>query len=128
LNRETTELALTVDLGAGIDEEELERLARSLRAELLELDVDAVEPAAGDPAPENSRAIEALMVGALIIRLAQTSDALSSLVHTVRGWIGSNGDRSVRLELDGDVLELTGASDDERQRLVDAWIERHARA
>jgi hypothetical protein len=34
----------------------------------------------------------------------------------------------VRLELDGDVLELTGASDDERQRLVDAWIERHATA
>ena len=128
MNPESAELALSVDLGSEVDEEELERLARSLRAELLELDVDAVEPAAGDSVPENARAVEALMVGALIIRLAQTSDALSSLVRTVRGWIGSNGDRSVRLELDGDVLELTGASDDERQRLVDAWIERHATA
>jgi hypothetical protein len=32
----------------------------------------------------------------------------------------------VRIELDGDVLELTAASDEERERLVDAWIERHA--
>jgi hypothetical protein len=128
VNRESTELALSVDLGSAVDDEELERFAQSLRAELLELDVDAVEPAPGDLPPENARAVEALMAGALIVRLAQTSDALSSLVRTVRGWLGTHADRSVRIELDGDVIELTGASDDERQRLVDAWIERHGRA
>lgn len=125
LNHEAAALELAVDAGPGADEDELERLARSLRAELLQLDVDAVEPAATGPVPEGARAVEALVAGALVVRLARNSDALSSFVHAVRGWLGANAERRVRIELDGDVLELTGASDDERQRLVDAWIDRH---
>lgn len=124
---ESAELELLVDAGSGADEDEVERLARSLRAELLELDVDAVEPASSGSAPEDARAVEALMLGALVVRLGRNSEALSSLVRTVRGWLGE-GDRKVRIELDGDVLELTGTSTEERQRLVDAWIDRHARA
>ena len=124
---ESAELELLVDAGPGADEDELERLARSLRAELLELDVDAVEPAAAGPAPEDARAVEALMLGALVVRLGRNSEALSSLVRSVRGWLG-DGDRKVRIELDGDVLELTGTSTEERQRLIDAWIDRHATA
>jgi hypothetical protein len=99
-----------------------------LRSELLELDVDAVEPATGGPAPEGARAIEALVAGALVVRFVRSTESLASLVRTVRGWLGPHSDRRVRLELDGDVLELTGASDAERQRLVDAWIERHGGA
>lgn len=128
MNPEVADLELSVDAGSGADEDELERLARSLRAELLELDVDAVEPAATGPAPDDARAVEALMVGALVVRLARDSESLSALVRTVRGWLGGDAARSVRIELDGDVLELTGASDAERQRLVDVWIESHARA
>ncbi len=124
---ESAELELLVDAGPGADEDELERLARSLRAELLELDVDAVEPVAAGPAPEDARAVEALMLGALVVRLGRNSEALSSLVRTVRGWLG-DGESKVRIELDGDVLELTGTSTEERQRLIDAWIDRHARA
>lgn len=124
---ESAELELLVDAGPGADEDELERLARSLRAELVELDVDAVEPAVAGPAPEDARAVEALMLGALVVRLGRNSEALSSLVRSVRGWLG-DGDRKVRIELDGDVLELTGTSTEERQRLVDAWIDRHATA
>jgi len=128
VNPEAAALEVSIDAGPGADDDELERLARSLRADLLELDVDAVEPAATGPAPDDARAIEAIMVGALIVRLARDSEALTSLVHTVRGWLGAHADRRVRIELDGDVLELAGPSDEERQRLVDAWIERHVRA
>jgi hypothetical protein len=110
------------------DEHELEQLARSLRAELLELDVDAVEPAAAGPAPDDARAVEALLTGALVVRLAQDTQAISSVVHTVRGWLGANSERRVRIELDGDVLELTGSSDEERGRIVEAWIGRHGNA
>lgn len=124
---EAADLQLSVDAGPGADEDELERLARSLRGELLELDVDAVEPAAAGPVPEGARAVEALMVGALVVRLARDSEALSSLVRTVRGWLGAHAERRVRLELDGDVLELTGSSDEERERLVEAWIASHGR-
>jgi hypothetical protein len=128
MNAEIAELELSLDVGPAADADELERLARSLRAELLELDVDAVEPAVAGPAPHDARAIEALMLGALIVRLGRHSETLTSVVRTVRAWLGSHENRSVRIELDGDVLELTGASDQERERLVDAWITRHATA
>ena len=118
-------LELAVDAGPGADEDELERLAHSLRTELLQLDVQAVEPAVTGPAPDDARAVEALVVGALVVRFARNSDTLSSLVHAVRGWLGTHEERRVRIELDGDVLELTGSSDEERRRLVDAWIDRH---
>jgi hypothetical protein len=123
---EPAELELSLDPGSA-DAEELERLARSLRAELLELDVEAVAPVSAT-APDGSRAVDALVVGALVVRLVRNTAALAAVVRTVRGWLGPHGDRRVRLELDGDVIELSGASDDERERLVSAWIERHARA
>ena len=127
LTTDFAELELSLDVvGSAADDEELERLARSLRAELLELDVDAVEPAVAGPAPDDARAIEALALGALIVRLGRHSETLTSVVRTVRVWLGGDAGRRVRIELDGDVLELTGASDAERERLVDAWIERHA--
>src|SRR5262245_56036291 len=125
LEPEPAELELSLDPGSD-DPEELERLARSLRAELLELDVEAVEPVA-ETAPEGSRAVDALVVGALLVKLVRNAAALGAVVRTVRGWLGPHGDRRVRLEIDGDVIELSGASDDERERLVNAWIERHAR-
>lgn len=126
LNSDAAELELSVDAGSETDDEELERLARSLRAELLELDVSAVEPAASGSPPPGARGVEALALGVLVVRLARSSDALASVARTVRAWLGSRSDRRVRIELDGDVLELTGASDEERERLVSAWIERHA--
>jgi hypothetical protein len=125
LSPQAAALELAVDAGPGADEDELERLAHSLRTELLQLDVQAVEPAVTGPAPDDARAVEALVVGALVVRFARNSDTLSSLVHAVRGWLGTHEERRVRIELDGDVLELTGSSDEERRRLVDAWIDRH---
>ena len=125
--RETAQLELSVDTGRGADAEELEQLASSLRTELLDLDVDAVERARTKAAPEGARAVEALVAGAVLVRLVRNKDALSSVVKTVRAWLGEHRQRRVRIELDGDVLELSGVSDEERERLVDAWIERHAR-
>ena len=128
LKSHAADLELSIDAGPGADEDELERLARSLRAELLQLDVDAVEPTATGPAPDGARAVEAIMVGALVVRLARESESLSSLVRTIRSWLSGDAERRVRIELDGDVLELSGSSDEERQRIVDAWIERHGRS
>jgi hypothetical protein len=126
LDTEPAELELSVATDSGADAEEVERLVRSLRLELSELELDGVEPIAADP-PPGTRAAEAIVAGALLVKLVRTSAALTTLVRAVRGWVGPRGDRRVRLELDGDVLELTGASEDERERLIEAWIERHAR-
>jgi hypothetical protein len=100
---------------------------RNLRSELLELDLD-LEPATTASVPIGARAAEAFLLGAFVVRLARTSEALSSLVRAVRACLGDHRERRIRIELDGDILELSGASDVERERLVNAWIERHGTA
>ena len=129
MNPEAADLELSVDAGPGVDDDELERLARSLRAELLELDVDAVEPATTGPAPDGARAVEALMVGALVVRLARDSEALSSLVRTVRGWLGADAgpqraDRARRRRPRAEPAPRTRSDSASSTR----WIERHGRA
>jgi hypothetical protein len=124
-NTESAQLELSVDAGPGSDTGELERLAGSLRTELLELDVYSVEPATRGPAPDGTRAIEAVVVGVLVARLARSPEALAAVASTIRSWLRLHPQRRVRIELDGDVLELTGASDKESERLVDSWIARH---
>jgi hypothetical protein len=47
-------------------------------------------------------------------------------VAAIQGWLGRSQQRSVKLELDGDVLELTGVSSRDQQRLVDEWLRRHS--
>jgi len=32
----------------------------------------------------------------------------------------------VKIAIDGDVIELTGASDEVQQQLVDAWVKKHS--
>jgi len=51
--------------------------------------------------------------------------------HTpvIREWLRrSSGGRSVKVTIDGDVIELTGASDEMQQQLIDTFVRRHAGA
>jgi hypothetical protein len=43
----------------------------------------------------------------------------------VQSWLSSSGDRSVKLELDGDVLEVTGITRGDQRELIRTWIDRH---
>jgi hypothetical protein len=43
---------------------------------------------------------------------------LSAVVGVIGAWLGRSQKRSIRLELNGDVLELTGLSSDQQQRLA----------
>jgi hypothetical protein len=38
----------------------------------------------------------------------------------------ATGARSVRMTVDGDVLEVTGASGADVKQLIDAWVQRHS--
>ena len=48
------------------------------------------------------------------------------MVRTVQGWVGTGSAKSVKLELDGDSIEITGGARRDQQKLIDLWIERHA--
>jgi hypothetical protein len=112
---------------AGSDDERLEEMALQLRAELLALEVESVQPAVAGEAPTDSRSALAAVVGALTVSLQPTMATIGGVVTVVREWLRrSGGQRTVRIEIDGDTLELGGASAEVQQKLVDDWIARHS--
>ncbi len=71
--------------------------------------------------PAGSKGLE---IGALIVVLAKAAPALAGIVRTVQAW-ALRGGRSVKLNIDGDTIEVSGASSEQQDRLIAAWIERH---
>jgi hypothetical protein len=112
----------------GADDERLAMLTGYLRAELLRLDIENVNPLpAGEP-PSGAKVFGAVTVGALLIALGQSAEGLRSVVSAVGDWLrrDARAQRTVRLELDGDVLELSQANAADQQRLIDLFVSRHA--
>jgi hypothetical protein len=84
-------------------------------------------PQAGD-APAGARVVGVAAVGALLVALGQSADGLRSVVLAIGDWLrrGEKAGRTVRLELDGDTLELSRASTAEQERLIELFVSRHA--
>ncbi|MEV1240072.1 caspase family protein [Nonomuraea sp. NPDC049750] len=118
---EVTRLTVHV-VDGGADAQELERLTAGLRGELLELDILDVAPETGEP-PPGARAILSFAVGGLVISLAGM-DLLAAVVNAVTAWLQRDQNRSVKLGVDGDLLELTGVPSREQRRLTDEWLRR----
>ena len=85
-----------------------------------ELDVDDVVPVTAGEAPAGAKGIELLALGGLLIRLGRSSHALRQVVDAIRDWVGRTEARSVRMTVDGDVLEVTGATGADVKQLIDA--------
>jgi len=111
----------------GADAEQLEELTRALRAEILTLDVESVVPRSGGEAPPGTRGVDAAAIGALVVSVAPAVGALARLVTTVVDWLRRGGtQRTVRLKIGDDELELSGASSAMQQQLAMDWIRAHA--
>jgi hypothetical protein len=110
----------------GVDGQQLDDLTRRLRDELIELDVAVDGVRAGD-APAGARSIELAAVGTLLVTLSQSA-VLAAIVNAVATWLGQRRQRTVKVEVDGDVLELSGAASPEQRELLDAWLGRRAAA
>jgi hypothetical protein len=110
----------------GADDERLDELTRRLRNELRELENLDDERTRTSGSPDGARGMDAATLGSLLVTLAQPQ-ALQALVSTLRAWLGRTPDpaRRVRVELDGDVLELSAATADQQDQLVSAFLARH---
>lgn len=110
----------------GADEGRLDLLHRQLRAQLD--DVTSLDASLGAPAavPDGARGLDAATVSTLAVALLG-SGGLTALLASVRDWLGRGhaAPRTVRLEIAGDVIELTGADEDEQDELVDLFLARH---
>ncbi|HSK56888.1 MAG TPA: hypothetical protein VK908_16685 [Jiangellales bacterium] len=109
------------------DAERLDELSGYLRRELLQLDVDDVTAVRAGPPPPGARAFDVAVVGGLLVKLADPA-VLTAVVAAVRGWLtrGVGSSRTVRMELDGDVIELSSAKREDQERLIALFVERHS--
>jgi hypothetical protein len=119
-------LGIQVSVGPGGDADEVVEATLQLRRELSDLDVDAVGVPGTDEPPPGSRAVDVATLGALVVQITD-SQLLAAVVATVRSWLAGSPRRSIKLQLGGDVLELTEVSSNEQRRLIDEWLARHAR-
>jgi hypothetical protein len=120
---------LRVQLGEeGADAERLDVLTGFLRRELLELDVQDVTALSAGRPPAGTRAVDVAAVGALLVTLGKSAEGLRAVVAAVRKWLarGSTVKRTVRLEIGGDVLELSEATAADQDRLIGLFVSRHS--
>lgn len=120
-------LAVRVEITSAGDVEpaRLEELTASLRRELNDLDVESVEPAPGRSPPAGAKAAEVLALGALVVKVAKSAGSVLPVVRALQEW-ASRGGRTVKLDIGGDTIELTGASREQQDRLIAAWVERQS--
>jgi len=121
--RATVVLALSE---SGADGLRLDALHRQLRTELGDLDEVEPLPSSGTapvPVEPGSRAVDPATVSALAVAVFG-SGGLTALVASLRGWLrrGTGDTRSVRIEVGGDVFELTDASAEEQARLLQVFL------
>lgn len=120
--------SLKLSLGeVGADGARLEVLHRQLHAELQhadDLDVRSLPSAVGRP--DGARALGPAEISALSVAVLG-SGGLPTLFACLRDWLrrGHQAQRSIRLEVDGDVIELDDADDAQRQELLRIFLARH---
>jgi hypothetical protein len=120
------QLVFRIEAEPDADRDELVALAVRLREWLLPVGVESVGFVAAGPAPSGTRSVGMFVAGALTVLCARSSELLAKLIGVVQLWLSSSGVRSVRLELDGDVLEVTGITRGDQRELIRTWIDRHA--
>jgi hypothetical protein len=120
------QLDVSIEAEPDADREELVALAVRLREWMLPVGVESVGFVTTGPAPSGTRSAGMFVAGVLTVLLARSSELLAKLIDVVQSWLSSSGARSVRLELDGDVLEVTGITRGDQRELIRTWIDRHA--
>lgn len=112
------------------DAERVAELTGYLREELLDVEVDDVSEVPAGEVPPGARAVDVAQIGALIVALGSSATALSQVVTAVRSWLGRCRDTrpSLHLEMDGDVLEVSKATDEQVEEAFRAFVQRHSTA
>jgi len=126
----TKQIILNVDAGPEADPEEIEKITRQLREEILELDVEAVDFVSAGEAPVKAKAGDPVAWGTLILTASVSGgigSASAALVGMLQSWLMSQNKGRITLEIDGDKLEVEKPTLKERQQLINAWLERHSK-
>jgi hypothetical protein len=123
----TSDFFLNIDAGGDMDADQLDRLTRQLRNELLELDTESVDLVKSEDTPEGTKSAEAVTAGALAV--AVLPSFLPKLLEYLQSWTmrgeerkvkvkSQIGDRSIELEYSPNAL-----SQEELKELVTTLTE-----
>lgn len=106
------------------DIEQLDRLTGELRQELLEIDVDSVSTGSAGPAPADSKGLELAAFGTLLVYAKNSLPLVNAVVSAVRAWVqrGGSSGRTLKMTVDGNTLELSAATPDQQQQVVDEFL------
>ncbi len=115
-------LILQVLSVADSDAEELADLAGELQAELLDVDAASVAPLTAEEAPEGAKGLGTL-AGWLLVQFGNLH-GLVAVLAVVRGRASRTG-RTVEVSIGGDALKVTGATSQQQEMIIDAWLARH---
>lgn len=118
----TSDLILTINAGRDLDADQLDRLTRQLRSELLDLDTESVDLIKGESPPAGTKSAEAVTAGTLAVAVLPAF--LPKLLEYLQSWTmreeqrkvkvkSQIGDRSIELEYSPNAL-----SQDELKELV----------
>jgi hypothetical protein len=105
------------------DPEAHDVLMLDLRQELMQLDVESVSTVPVGPAPPGSKGLDMAAAAALLVQVRGSARALSLLVQAVRTWLqrGQAGP-SVKLTIGDRTLELSHATTEQQERLVEEFL------
>jgi hypothetical protein len=118
---ESSQLILQVRPTVEDDASDLAELAGRLRTELLDLDVQGVDPLSGAAVPSRAKGVAAV-AGWMAVRLG--TEALRTVLAKVADWVTRN-DRVVEVSYEGDTLKLGRATREQQEKIINDWLARH---
>ncbi len=112
-NSQPIQLSLQVSAGEEADAEELDRLTRQLRSEILDLpEIESVELAKGERPHRGTKVADPVTLGVLAVAVLPTF--LPKLVDFVQAWALRGQGRSVKFKgkVSGQAVEFEGTADE----------------
>jgi hypothetical protein len=126
-NEPLRSILITLEPDPSAEPDEVERYSHQLFAELNELDIESLHPAAATDAPPGAKGAEVFELGAWIMALSASGGVFGKVVDALRDWLGRHPpENRIAITIDGDVLELSNVSAREQHELVKAFIRRHS--
>jgi len=114
-------LTLTVN-ASGADSEDRAELARRLRQQLIEANVDSVEFTRPGSLPPGAKGDPASLF-ALAVSVAPA--AVTAMFGMLQVFLSRHDRASVTVESGGETLTLTGTLSAEQKQMVEAFLNRH---
>lgn len=119
-------LTLLLSPDRDVGDEELDELSGGLRRRLLDdLDINSAEPITSVDLPATAKSASVVAGGALILTLSPL--VLRSVVQLVKSWLENRPVRSATLVINDDKIEVTTLSSADQRRLIESFIEGHAK-